>query len=69
MSRIYRGNSLSLGNTPFARVNRSTVGAQAAVLAKAEGRNPACSVKCRGGANVNRNAEKFAILKAAVGGI
>ena len=41
MSRIYQDNSQSIGNTPLVRLNHVTKGAQATVLAKVEGRNPA----------------------------
>jgi cysteine synthase A len=45
------------------RLNRITKGAQATVLAKIEGRNPAYSVKCRIGASMIWDAEKRGVLK------
>ena len=63
MSRIYSDNSLSIGNTPLVQLNRVTRGAQARVLAKIEGRNPAYSVKCRIGASMVWDAEKRGVLK------
>jgi cysteine synthase len=60
---IYADNSLSIGRTPLVRLNRITKGAQAAVLAKIEGRNPAYSVKCRIGASMIWDAEKRGVLK------
>lgn len=63
MSRIYEDNSQSIGNTPLIRLNHVTKGAQATVLAKIEGRNPAYSVKCRIGANMIWDAEERGILK------
>jgi len=60
---IYQDNSLSIGKTPLVRLNRVTEGAQATLLAKVEGRNPAYSVKCRIGANMIWDAEKRGILK------
>ena len=39
-----------VGNTPLVRLNAVTAGIRATVLAKVEGRNPACFVKCRLGA-------------------
>ena len=45
------------------RLNRVTDGAQATVLGKIEGRNPAYSVKCRIGASMIWDAEKRGILK------
>ena len=64
MSRIYEDNSLSIGHTPLVRLNRITDGAQATVLAKIEGRNPAYSVKCRIGAAMIWDAEKRGVLGA-----
>ena len=62
MTRIYEDNSLSIGRTPLVRLNRITDGAQATVLAKIEGRNPAYSVKCRIGAAMVWDAEKRGLL-------
>ena len=66
MSRIYKDNSESIGNTPLVKLNRVTDGAKATVLAKVEGRNPAYSVKCRIGAAMIWDAEKRGVLKAGV---
>jgi cysteine synthase A len=66
MSRIYQDNSQSIGNTPLVKLNHLTKGAQAIVLAKIEGRNPAYSVKCRIGANMIWDAEQRGILKPGV---
>ncbi len=54
---------MSIGRTPLVRLNRITKGAQATVLAKIEGRNPAYSVKCRIGASMIWDAEKRGVLK------
>ena len=62
MSRVYDDNSQSIGRTPLVRLNRITDGAQATVLAKIEGRNPAYSVKCRIGAALIWDAEKRGLL-------
>ncbi len=66
MSRIYKDNSESIGNTPLVRLNRVAQGAQATILAKIEGRNPAYSVKCRIGAAMVWDAEKRGVLKPGV---
>src|SRR6266581_9478573 len=60
---IFPDNSFSIGRTPLVRLNRVTDGAQAAVLGKVEGRNPAYSVKCRIGAAMIWDAERRGILK------
>lgn len=66
MVHIFSDNAQSIGNTPLVKLNKVTVGAQATVLAKIEGRNPAYSVKCRVGANLIWDAEKRGILKPGV---
>jgi cysteine synthase A len=66
MSKIYKDNSESIGNTPLVRLNRVTEGAKATVLAKIEGRNPAYSVKCRIGAAMIWDAEKRGLLVPGV---
>ena len=60
---IFPDNSFSIGRTPLVRLNRVTGGAQATVIAKIEGRNPAYSVKCRIGAAMIWDAERRGILK------
>lgn len=60
---IYEDNSKSIGNTPLVKINRLTAGFPATVVAKIEGRNPACSVKCRIGAGMIWAAEKSGWLK------
>jgi cysteine synthase A len=62
MATVYNDNSLSIGRTPLVRLNRVTDGAQATVLAKIEGRNPAYSVKCRIGSALIWDAEKRGLL-------
>src|SRR3974390_3551378 len=61
---IYSDNSLSIGRTPLVRLNRIVDGAQAAIVAKIEGRNPAYSVKCRIGASMIWDAEQRGVLKS-----
>ncbi len=60
---IFPDNSFAIGRTPLVRLNRVTDGAQAIVVAKIEGRNPAYSVKCRIGAAMIWDAERRGILK------
>ncbi|QCI23636.1 cysteine synthase A [Buchnera aphidicola (Macrosiphoniella sanborni)] len=55
MSKIYKDNSLTIGNTPLVRLN--TIG-KGKILVKIESRNPSFSVKCRIGANMIWTAEK-----------
>ena len=62
----FADNSQTIGRTPLVRLNRVTDGAQATVLAKIEGRNPAYSVKCRIGAAMVWDAEKRGVLKPGV---
>jgi cysteine synthase A len=66
MKKIYEDNSLSIGNTPLVKLKRITDGAQATVLAKIEGRNPAYSVKCRIGAAMIWDAEEKGLLKPGI---
>lgn len=58
----FNDNSESIGNTPLVRIQR-VAGTAATVLGKVEGRNPACSVKCRIGASMVWDAEKRGVLK------
>lgn len=62
MANWFEDNAQSIGNTPLVRLNRVTDGAQATVLAKIEGRNPAYSVKCRIGAAMIWDAEQKGLL-------
>jgi len=62
MSSWFKDNSLSIGRTPLIRLNRITDGANATVLAKIEGRNPAYSVKCRIGVAMIDDAQKRGVL-------
>jgi cysteine synthase A len=63
MGRVFEDNTASIGRTPLVRINNLTKGAQATLLAKIEGRNPAYSVKCRIGAAMVWDAEKRGVLK------
>ena len=59
---FYTDNAESIGRTPLVRLNRVTDGAEATVLAKIEGRNPAYSVKCRIGAAMVADAKQRGLL-------
>ncbi|HXA66838.1 MAG TPA: cysteine synthase A [Bryobacteraceae bacterium] len=60
---FYKDNSLSIGRTPLVKLNRVAQGAQATILAKIEGRNPAYSVKDRIGAAMIWDAEQRGVLR------
>jgi len=60
---VFQDNSFSIGRTPLVRLNKVTGSANATILAKIEGRNPAYSVKCRIGASMIWDAERRGILK------
>jgi cysteine synthase A len=67
VTTIFDDNSLSIGRTPLVRLNR-VGGPEAAangvrLIGKVEGRNPACSVKCRIGASMIWDAEERGIIK------
>jgi cysteine synthase A len=62
MSNSFADNSLSVGRTPLVRLNRIGGGAQATILAKIEGRNPAYSVKDRIGVAMIDDATKKGLL-------
>jgi len=59
----FKDNTLSIGKTPLVRLSRVVDSANATVLAKVEGRNPAYSVKCRIGAAMVWDAEQRGTLK------
>jgi cysteine synthase A len=60
--RWFDNNADSIGRTPLVRLHRILDGADATVLAKIEGRNPAYSVKCRLGAAMVWDAEERGVL-------
>ena len=62
MSKWFADNAQSIGHTPLVKLNRIIEGANATVLAKIEGRNPAYSVKCRIGSALVWDAEKRGLL-------
>ncbi len=64
MAHWFNDNAQSIGRTPLVRLNRIMDGAQATVLAKIEGRNPAYSVKCRIGVAMVDDAEQRGLLGA-----
>ncbi len=66
MARVFSDNSLAIGGTPLIQLNRVVGSADATVLAKVEGRNPAYSVKCRIGASMVWDAEDRGLLKPGI---
>ncbi len=62
MANLFADNALTVGRTPLVRLNRIGAGAQATILAKIEGRNPAYSVKDRIGVAMIDDAEKRGLL-------
>jgi cysteine synthase A len=66
MSKVYKDNPDSIGNSPLIKLNHVVQGAKATVLAKIEGRNPSYSVKDRIGAAMIWDAEKRGVLKPGV---
>jgi cysteine synthase A len=63
MGRVFEDNIRSIGNTPLVRLDRIPRGLDVTVLAKIEGRNPACSVKDRIGAAMIWAAERDGVLE------
>ncbi len=63
MTTVFSDNSLSIGRTPLVQLNRVIGKADARILAKIEGRNPAYSVKCRIGAAMIWDAEDKGLIK------
>lgn len=62
MANWFRDNSIAIGRTPLVKLNRILDGANATVLAKIEGRNPAYSVKDRIGFAMVVDAENRGLL-------
>jgi len=62
MHKVYKDNSLSIGNTPLIRMNRITRDLPVTIYGKVEGRNPAYSVKDRIGVSMIREAEKDGLI-------
>ena len=59
MSKLFKDNSMTIGNTPLVRLNNVVNGN---IYAKIESRNPSFSVKCRIGASMIWDAEKSGTL-------
>ena len=55
---IFEDNSRTIGKTPLVKLNRLGNPGKVNIFAKVEGRNPACSVKCRIGASMIWDAEE-----------
>jgi cysteine synthase A len=63
MSKRFPDNVATVGRTPLVRINKMLDGADATVLAKIEGRNPAFSVKDRIAVSMIQDAEQRGILR------
>jgi cysteine synthase len=63
MNKFFPDNLAAVGHTPLVRINRILDGADATVLAKIEGRNPAFSVKDRIGVSMIQDAEQRGVLR------
>jgi cysteine synthase A len=61
--KYFQDNAQAIGRTPLVKLNRLADGANATVLVKIEGRNPAYSVKDRIGAAMISDAEQRGALK------
>ncbi|ALO35007.1 cysteine synthase [Colwellia sp. MT41] len=63
MSKIFKDNTTTIGNTPLVKLNRVINAENSAnVYAKIEARNPSFSVKCRIGASMVWDAEEKGLL-------
>ncbi len=63
MNKFFPDNLRAVGHTPLVRINKILDGADATVLAKVEGRNPAFSVKDRIGVSMVQDAEQRGALR------
>lgn len=63
MSKYFPDNVAAVGHTPLVRINKILDGADATVLAKIEGRNPAFSVKDRIAVSMIQDAEQRGTLR------
>jgi cysteine synthase len=63
MTEFFPDNISAVGHTPLVRINKILDGADATVLAKIEGRNPAFSVKDRIGVSMIQDAELRGVLR------
>ncbi len=63
MNKFFVDNTAAVGKTPLVQLNKITDGAEALILAKIEGRNPAFSVKDRIGVSMILDAEAKGSLR------
>lgn len=63
MHGLLDNNMASVGRTPLVRLNAITRDLPGRVAVKIEGRNPACSVKCRAGTAMILAAEREGLLR------
>ena len=64
MGKYFTDNALSVGRTPLVRLNKIVDPRDCLILAKVEGRNPACSVKDRIRLSMIEDAERRGLIRS-----
>ncbi|MBI4963731.1 MAG: cysteine synthase A [Desulfomonile tiedjei] len=66
MKKYFKDNADAVGHTPLVKLNRISGTAEAVILGKVEGRNPAFSVKDRIGVYMIRDGEERGLIRQGV---